>query len=64
MSQAFEEKLKEINDILEEQTKVLGEMEKPETSQDLKDEIEKLKNSMGKLVHLATGQKEATIWRR
>ena len=64
MSQAFEEKLKEINDILEEQTKVLGEMEKPETSQDLKDEIEKLKNNMRKLVHLATGQKEATIWRR
>ena len=64
MSQAFEEKLEEINNILEEQMEILGEMEKPGTSQDSRNEIEKLKENVKKLVHLATGQKVASVWNR
>ena len=64
MSQTFEEKLEEINNILEEQIKIFGEMEKPKTSQNLGDEIERLKKNANKLIHIATGQKVARVWRR
>ena len=64
MSQAFEEKLEEINNILEEQIQILGRKERPEPFQDSGDEIERLKKNAKKLVHIATGQKVATVWDR
>lgn len=64
MSQTFEEKLEEINDILEEQIETLGKMENPRTSQDSGGEVERLKKNMKDLVHIATGKKEAKIWNR
>lgn len=64
MSQAFEEKLEEINNILEGQIEVLGKMEKPGTSQYSGDEVERLKKNVRKLVHIATGEKVARIWKR
>lgn len=64
MSQAFEEKLKETNNVLEEQIESLGKMENPRTSQDSGDEIERLKKNVRKLVHIATGKKEAKVWNR
>lgn len=64
MSQVFKEKLEEINNILEEKIKILGETEKPRTSQNLGKEIERLKKNAKELVHIATGQKVATVWNR
>ena len=64
MSQAFEEKLKEINNVLEEQIEVLGKMENPRTSQDSGGEVERLKKNVNKLAHIATGKKVATVWDR